>query len=446
MIINIKSGMSGWSEYVLNGTKSNPRDKSKVEILDGDLELGDLLSKNNKYKESYYKIILALKGKPSDDLIKSVYLDFKREFFIGLEEEEYYIDAVVHRDTDDYHIHVRVPKQNIVTNTHLQLYYDSIDRKRKELIQDYISLKYGFEIAREANRSIFIEQNHEHIQKWREEYSQKPFLFSKKKDKQDIENKINTLISSLHQNNSIEKHEDIKAVLEELNLKVLRFGKDLKKDFSYVTVSNESGKMRIKGEIYNEEFWKSSKSSRKEQITSNLRNFTKDEINQRFVNTRKALNKENEKRYKKVEAHFLKARERAVKKQQEIESNSERLNVKKEEDEFSRAETRRRIENSRTETENVIRRTGEKRRLIYQAIESDIERQQTKQRDSLSKSEENIKSISGFERRFREYTESINDSTSRVSKFIGRINDYVKEIISRFKPREFLSNIVRRQR
>ena len=235
-------------------------------------------------------------------------------------------------------------------------------------------------------------------------------------------------------------------MLEELNLKVERFGKDLKKDFSYVTVSNENGKMRIKGEIYNEEFWKTNKSSRKEQINTNLREFTRSEEDQRFLNTRKALNKENEKRYKKVEELFLKSRERAVKQQQEIESKSKVLNTGKEEDDFTRTEIRRRVEDSRTDTENTIRRIREKRILIYQSIESDIEREQTKQRDSISKSEENIKSLGGIERRINHYTKSINDSTSRITGFVRRINEYVNKTIKRFKPKEFITNIIRRQR
>lgn len=159
MIISVNSGSKGWSEYVIDGTKEKPRDKSKVYVLDGDLKLGDFLCKQNKYEDNYYSIVIGLKGKPNDEVIEEVYKDFKKHFFQGLYKDEYHIDAVVHKDTDDYHVHVRIPKQNLLTNTHLQLYYDKVDRKRKELIQDYISLKYGFEIARETSKKVLVTGN-----------------------------------------------------------------------------------------------------------------------------------------------------------------------------------------------------------------------------------------------------------------------------------------------
>ena len=60
---NINSGSSGWGNYVLYGTKDKPRDNSKVELLDGDISLGDYYSKNNKYEDSYYTVVLGFKGK-----------------------------------------------------------------------------------------------------------------------------------------------------------------------------------------------------------------------------------------------------------------------------------------------------------------------------------------------------------------------------------------------
>lgn len=315
MIINIDSGSSGWGDYVLNGTKNKPRDKSKVELLDGDISLGDYLSKNNKYEDSYYTVILGFKGKPPKDLIKSAYDDFKEHFFKGFKENEYHIDAIIHYDTDDTHIHARIPKQNLLTNTHLQLYYHKIDKPRKELIQDYISLKYGFEIARETNKEIVKEQSYEHITKWREERGQEPFNFSNKKNKDNAQSEINTYISGLITSNLIEKREDITTVLEELGLEVVKDnGLDLKKDFAYITVQNETGKMRVKGEFYHDRFWEHSTEDRRTQIESNQRIKQDTEPNrERFERVSKQLNKANEKRFNRVTELFEPARQRAYK-------------------------------------------------------------------------------------------------------------------------------------
>ncbi len=185
MTINITSGSSGWGNYVLYGTKDKPRDSEKVQFLEGDIGVGDRLSESNNYEESYYKIVLAFEGKPDDEVIKNAYEDFKKEFFVGFNRDEYHIDAVIHKDTDNYHIHCRVPKQNLKTDTHLQLYMDKIDRPRKQLIQDHISLKYGFAIARETNREVFKEQAHEYINKWREVHNQKTFNIKKKQGQKE---------------------------------------------------------------------------------------------------------------------------------------------------------------------------------------------------------------------------------------------------------------------
>ncbi len=314
MTINIESGSSGWENYVLYGTKDNPRDSEKVQFLEGDIALGDRLSQSNNYEESYYKIVLAFEGKPDDETIKSAYEDFKKEMFVGFKRDEFHIDAVIHKDTDNYHIHCRVPKQNLLTDTHLQLFMDKIDRPRKELIQDYISLKYGFAIAREQNRKIFKDENTKIniINQWREEHNQKPFDFKTKQGQKEAEAQINSYVSDLIKSELISSQNDIKDTLQELGLKVEKFGHDIKKDFYYATVSNDTGKIRVKGDIYKDEFFKHNAKDRTASIENNRRIEPEREPNQeRAERVRRELNKANEKRFRTVTKLFKHSRERA---------------------------------------------------------------------------------------------------------------------------------------
>ncbi len=314
MTINIESGSSGWGNYVLYGTKDKPRDSDKVQFLEGDIALGDRLSQSNNYEESYYKILLAFEGKPSDEVMKSAYEDFKKEMFVGFKRDEFHIDAVIHKDTDNYHIHCRVPKQNLLTDTHLQLFMDKIDRPRKQLIQDHISLKYGFEIAREKDRKIFKEENTkiDIINQWREQHNQKPFDLKSKDGQKEAENQINSYVSDLIKSDLISSQNDIKDTLQELGLKVEKFGYDIKKDFGYVTVSNDSGKIRVKGDVYKDEFWKYNREDRSSQIDNNRRIIEEREPNQeRAERVRRELNKANEKRFNKVTELFKSSRARA---------------------------------------------------------------------------------------------------------------------------------------
>lgn len=395
MIININSGSSGWGNYVLYGTKKKPRDNSKVELLDGDISLGDYYSKNNKYEDSYYTVVLGFKGKPSKEVIEGAYNDFKVHFFKGLSEDEYHIDAVIHYDTDDTHIHARIPKQNLLTNTHLQLYYDKIDRPRKELIQDYISLKYGLEIARETNKEIVREQSHEYINKWREERNQEPFNFSNKKGKDLAEKQINSYISDLITSNLIEKREDITTILEELGLEVIKEnGLDIKKDFAYATVQNETGKMRIKGEFYNDRFWQHNAKDRRTQIESNQRIKEHTEpTHERFTRVQRELRKANEKRYNRVTELFRTARERANKQINETTSKAIAIN---------RQSARRKLEHNRE--------------LIKSTYNQDISNSSNVRDNNRDNINDNDKTLSNTEREPRTRStdsRSINGDNSR---------------------------------
>ena len=167
---------------------------------------------------------------------------------------------------------MRIPKQNLKTDTHLQLYMDKIDRPRKELIQDHISLKYGFNIAREQNRKIFKDENTkiDIINQWREQHNQKRFDFKTKQGQKEAEQQINGYLSELIKSGLIEKREDITTTLQELGLKIEKEnGLDIKKDFAYTTVSNDTGKMRIKGEIHHDRFYKHNAKDRTAQIENN---------------------------------------------------------------------------------------------------------------------------------------------------------------------------------
>lgn len=315
MIIEINSRTSGWSEYVTNGTSLKPRDKSKIEILDGDFGIGDELSKNN----GYYTIVLGFKGKVDDNILKEAYEDFKEQFFVGYQDGELHTDSIIHKDTSNDHIHIRIPKQNLLTGNQIQLYYDKIDRKRKELVQDYISLKYGFEIARETNRPVVSTSTNSHINKWRDDFNQTLFEFDRKKGRTDAQNQINDYMVDLIKSGIINDRDDIEQTLEDLDLTIEKFGSDLKKDFSYVTVSNDTGKVRIKGEIYGSKFWEYSKEDRNSQINNNSRDFSNGKSNaSRLAEVQEQLQRANEARRSKLEKLFEAARNRAKKEHEQL--------------------------------------------------------------------------------------------------------------------------------
>ena len=72
MIINFKSGSSGFSKYVLDGTKEKQRDKEKIEVIDNDPFFVEKLSKGD-----YFKILISAEKKLSNEEMKEIYQEVK---------------------------------------------------------------------------------------------------------------------------------------------------------------------------------------------------------------------------------------------------------------------------------------------------------------------------------------------------------------------------------
>jgi len=253
MIISIQGATNrGWLKYVIYGTDKKPRDTSKVKILKGDLLQGDRIENLTKYKENSYLILLSFKNRVDEKIVRAVLDEFEENFMMGFDKDEYHIDAVWHRDTDDDHVHIRIPKINLRTQTQLQLYFDKKDRSRINAIRDYLDVKYQLESPLD-NKIFFKEDNKTY------------------KSNFNIEKFITKNILELHQSELLDSFDDMKAFIEEQGVKIIKIGYDKPNDFHYLTIENETKKMRIKGDIYDEKFWRDSREIREKQINNNQR-------------------------------------------------------------------------------------------------------------------------------------------------------------------------------
>jgi len=303
MIIRINATNEGWGEYVLNGTKNKPRDHSKVKVLRGDIQLGDIITDHPNYRQNAYSIILSFKGKPQLKIMNAVLNDFEKLFMHGFDTNEYHFDAVLHTDTDDYHIHIRIPKFNLLTGTQLQLYLNKKDRKRVNLIRNLIDMKYGLKNPQNNRKLIKEEQNYQ-VERWNEKFT--------KKSRKGIQKHLNNIIRELHQAGLLNSFSDVKQVLKELSCKVIKTGYDSYRDFHYITVQYNETKIRLKGDIYYGKFWHDSPKSRALQITTNKQTrgsfkYTREEYDRVSNELKIALVN----RTAEIEARYYPARKRA---------------------------------------------------------------------------------------------------------------------------------------
>lgn len=305
---------SGFGDYVINGTKIKPRDKSRIEVMSGDMDLGDTISNSGEWKENEYQIILAFRGKPLKKTIKEVLQDFKKYFMIGFAQDEYHFDAVAHYDTNDYHIHIRIPKRNLLTDTALRLYFDAQDRKRVNLIRDTLNLKYNLDTT--VNRKPFIEKESiktNIINKHRLEENRIAVNLNTKKDRAKTIDIINNTVIEYHQSGLIDNFKELQEVISnEFGLNIVKQGYDKPKGFHYLTIESEDKKIRIKGDIYSYEFWNNNRKNRSQQITDDRRD-RKESINNRekLNQLEQRLRDTNKKRKKEVNRTYKAARERA---------------------------------------------------------------------------------------------------------------------------------------
>ena len=270
MIASIKNAGhgQGWGKYALqSGNRKN------ATLIKGNTELGDKICKNLDYKNGN-TINFVISFAEEDNVTKAqgreIAIEFMKEFMTGFDEDEYHLDIVEHDDTDNLHYHVRVPKINLLTGTQLKLYYHKADLNYKKAVIDVIAEKYDLCIGLDNKRTIpNATEKIERIEQWRDTFNQRPFDLSKKKGRADAENEITEHFLNAIELDMIDSLEDIKAELSSLGFNICNEGFGRTEGFHYLTIEDESGKIRIKGDIYGKEFYEHSREDRKKTISTN---------------------------------------------------------------------------------------------------------------------------------------------------------------------------------
>ena len=303
MTISFETGTSGWANYVTEGTAQKPRNKELIELIDNDPFFVEKIARYNKFSGEYYKVMISAEKKLSSDEMKTIYEEFKKELFIGFKEDEYIASAVLHQDTDHSHIHICVPKQNLLTGQHLQLYMYGIDTKRMDLIADNIALKHGL-ITKAESKSVIKKPKEYSFEKQRAERNQEPFtfIFTNKKSEALAKQQVTELLKENIE--SINSMDEVKAFIEKnTDLKVTKADYDRTKKFHYITIQDTNDKkVRVQGDLFSEDFFKQPKQKQLDQLQLNHKTFTEVERATYAKQVRANLKREREKRFKKVQS------------------------------------------------------------------------------------------------------------------------------------------------
>jgi len=157
------------------------------------------------------------------------------------------------------------------------------------------------------------------INKWREEHSQEPLDLASPKLKRATEKRVSEYISQTVKAGLINSLDEVKAEVVALGLEIVNEGYDKGKEFHYLTVQNESGKMRLRGDIYGEQFYDLTREDRAERVSTNRSFTTRDaELRESGEYAKQALQRERRKRLKFIEKQYGRARERAYQRKSQI--------------------------------------------------------------------------------------------------------------------------------
>jgi len=324
-----------WGKYVLFGTKNKPRAQEKIEFLAGNINIGERVTAQGKWTENEYTIVLGFKGKPLRYVVRKALKMFEKEFMVGFRKDEYHLDAVAHYDTDDTHVHIRIPKMNLLTGTQLQLYYHKKDVNRVNAIRDYINIKLDLDVSVNEKPLIAEDVDMRRIQAWREAQNSEPFDFTKKKTRNEAMAIINDKIRREHKAGNINDFNDLKDIFSEnLRLDLGKPGHDVDKGH-YFRIIVDDKIHRLFGEFYSEEFWEKERDQREQQFVKNVQT-PKNEKLPPEEEALKHLEMYRRKRVEEISKKYAKSRGKARQNRGREEARARKYAEKKEKDELSR--------------------------------------------------------------------------------------------------------------
>ena len=119
------------------------RDREHAKVLQGDPEITMQLAESLDFKHKYTVGVLSFEETDLDDHTKQeIMAEFEKSLLCGLEQDQYNICWIEHRDKDRLELNFVIPKVELSTGKAMNPYYDPADRKRVNAFKDHINAKY----------------------------------------------------------------------------------------------------------------------------------------------------------------------------------------------------------------------------------------------------------------------------------------------------------------
>lgn len=292
----------GWADYVLKDKNNNSLDRTNHEIIYDDIKLSKNIIKSLNYKTCATNIVISFQNNVNLETARKAAQDYIYEFLDGF-DNAYFINMVEHKDTDNIHYHIQIPKINLKTMTQLEVYNHTRDSVFNKALCKYITKKYDLVSAFDLKEDEYPKRKLKQALGLGKLYGRN---IKGKLDREIFKTAIDEYIRNLIFTNKINSLEDIKMAIEDFgdkNWKISRFGEDYKKG-SYITIINEKGE---KHSIYDNKNGYYSKNDTQNKINnfrinqgakSNTQNKELEKLEKDYLVLKKKRNQILAKRYK----------------------------------------------------------------------------------------------------------------------------------------------------
>ena len=236
MIVKFFKGRAGGSAKAsIDYLRGKDKDREKAKVLKGNPDLSQSIAESLEFKNNYTVGCLSFEEPDLPIEQKREIMDkFEKTFFAGLEEEQYNITWIEHRDKDRLELNFFIPNVELESKKRLQPYYDKADRHLADNFKKVINHEYGLSNPDDPSKSQLLKPN-----------------FRTPKPVREIKEGISELIVEHVGKGTIKSQEQIAELLTDSGLEVSRVTKNS------ISIKNPSGgrNIRLEGDLYKKEFY-----------------------------------------------------------------------------------------------------------------------------------------------------------------------------------------------
>lgn len=209
-------------------------DRADATVLKGNIEVTRQLAESLDFKNRYTVGVLSFEEKDLPEQAKAdIMASFESTVFAGLEQDQYSIAWVEHKDKNRLELNFFIANVELSTGKRLQPYYDRADRGLINAWKDIINHDFSLTDPNDPQKTIDLKPNQ-----------------SLPRTKDELRQLIHDTIKQEVLDGNITSRDDVIAYMEQLGLEIARTTK------TAVSIKDPDGgqNIRFKGEYYEQNF------------------------------------------------------------------------------------------------------------------------------------------------------------------------------------------------